>query len=68
VARGDFGSEHISKELDLGTGGHAYIKAAWDEEPKFASDGRATKAELNADLERFSRSPRWMESWMNEIE
>jgi hypothetical protein len=48
--------------------GHAYIKAAWDEEPKFASGGRLTKAQLNADLERFPRSPRWMELWMNELE
>jgi hypothetical protein len=52
---------------DIDQGGHAYIKAAWDEEPKFSSGGRVTKAELNADLERFPRSSRWIEPWMNEI-
>jgi hypothetical protein len=50
---------------DIDQGGHAYIKAAWDEEPEFSTGGRVTKAELNADLERFPRSPRWMEPWMN---
>lgn len=49
-------------------GGHAYIKAAWDEEPKFETGGRVTRAELNADLERFPRSARWMEPWMNELD
>jgi hypothetical protein len=49
-------------------GGHAYIKAAWDEEPKFATGGRVTRAELNADLERFPRSARWMEPWMDGLE
>jgi hypothetical protein len=49
-------------------GGHAYIKAAWDEEPKFSTGGRVTKAELNADLERFPRSARWIEPWMNDLE
>jgi hypothetical protein len=55
------------EEFGLGTGGHAYIKAAWDEEPKFSTGGRVTKAELNADLERFPRSARWIEPWMNEL-
>jgi hypothetical protein len=53
---------------DFDQGGHAYIKAAWDEEPKFSTGGRVTKAELNADLERFPRSARWMEPWMAELE
>jgi hypothetical protein len=53
---------------DFDQGGHAYIKAAWDEEPKFSTGGRVTKAELNADLERFPRSTRWVEPWMNELE
>jgi hypothetical protein len=56
------------EEFGLGTNPHANIKAAWDEEPKFSSGGRVTKAELNADLERFPRSARWMEPWMNELE
>jgi hypothetical protein len=50
---------------DFDQGGHAYIKAAWDEEPKFSSGGRVSKAELDADLERFPRSAKWMEPWMN---
>ena len=53
---------------EIDQGGHAYIKAAWDEEPKFETGGRVTKVELNADLERFSRSQRWMEPWMNGLE
>ena len=53
---------------DIDQGGHAYIKAAWDEEPKFSTGGHVSKAELNADLERFPRSARWMEPWMNELE
>jgi hypothetical protein len=52
---------------DFDQGGHAYIKAAWDEEPQFSTGGRVTKAELNADLERFPRSARWMEPWMAEL-
>jgi hypothetical protein len=55
------------EEFGLGTNGHAYIKAAWDEEPKFSTGARVSKAELNADLERFPRSARWMEPWMNEL-
>jgi hypothetical protein len=49
-------------------GGHAYIKATWDEEPKFTTGGRVTRTELNADLERFPRSVRWLEPWMSELE
>jgi hypothetical protein len=56
------------EEFGFGINGHAYIKAAWDEEPQFANGGRVSKAELNADLERFPRSARWMEPWMAELE
>jgi hypothetical protein len=52
---------------EFAQGGHAYIKAAWDEEPQFKQGGRVTKAELNADLKRFPRSSRWIESWMSEL-
>jgi hypothetical protein len=52
---------------DFDQGGHAYIKAAWDEEPKFSTGARVSQAELNADLERFPRSARWMEPWMAEL-
>jgi hypothetical protein len=52
---------------DFDQGGHSYIKAAWDEEPKFSTGGRVSKSELNADLERFPRSARWMEPWMAEL-
>ena len=49
-------------------GGHAYIKAAWNGEPKFETGPRVTKAELNAGLERFPRSQRRMEPWMYGLE
>ena len=58
---------HISP-AEFDQGGHVYIEAAWDEEPKFTTGGRVTKAELNADLEQFPRSARWMEPWMNGLE
>jgi hypothetical protein len=47
--------------------GHAEIAADWSIAPKFKDGTMATKAELDADLARFPRSPRWREPWMDEL-
>jgi hypothetical protein len=56
-----------SASLELYTTGKAVIKASWEFEPGFREGGRMTKAELDADLARFPRSPRYMEPWMDEL-
>jgi hypothetical protein len=43
------------------------LKASWEFEPEFRDGGRMTKAELDADLARFPKSPRWREPWMDEL-
>jgi hypothetical protein len=43
------------------------LKASWEFEPSFREGGRMTKAELNADLSRFPRDPRWRQPWMEEL-
>jgi hypothetical protein len=43
------------------------LKASWEFEPSFREGGRMTKAELNADLVRFPRDPRWRQPWMDEL-
>jgi hypothetical protein len=45
----------------------AVLKASWEFEPEFREGGRMTKAELDADLARFPRSPRYREPWMDEL-
>jgi hypothetical protein len=56
-----------SASLELYTDGHAVIKASWEFEPEFREGGRMTKAELDADLARYPRSPRYREPWMEEL-
>lgn len=53
-----------SANLILHPDGHAEIRADWDQEPKFHASSPATKAEIDADLARFPRAPRWIEPWM----
>jgi hypothetical protein len=43
------------------------LKASWEFEPSFREGGRMTKAELDADLARFPRDPRWRQPWMDEL-
>jgi hypothetical protein len=43
------------------------LKASWEFEPEFRIGGRMTKAEFDADLARFPKSPRWREQWMDEL-
>jgi hypothetical protein len=43
------------------------LKADWEFEPGFETGGRVTKAQLDADLARFPRDPRWMMDWMGEL-
>ncbi len=43
------------------------LKASWEFEPQFREGGRMTKAELDADLARYPRDPRWHQPWMNEL-
>jgi hypothetical protein len=44
------------------------LKASWEFEPEFREGGRMTKAEFEADLARFPKSPRWREPWMDQVE
>jgi hypothetical protein len=44
------------------------LKASWEFEPEFREGGRMTKAEFEADLARFPKSPRWREPWMDQFE
>jgi hypothetical protein len=43
------------------------LKADWEFEPGFESGGRMTKAELDTDLAKFARDPRWMQPWMADL-
>jgi hypothetical protein len=52
-----------SASLEFHSDGQLFIKASWEFEPEFRSGGRMTKA----DLARYPRSPRWIESWMYEL-
>jgi hypothetical protein len=56
-----------SASLEVSGAGQAVIKASWEFEPDFRNSGRMTKAELDTDLARFPRSPRWREPWMDEL-
>jgi hypothetical protein len=46
---------------------YVLLKASWEFEPSFREGGRMTKAELEADLARFPRDPRWRQPWMDEL-
>jgi hypothetical protein len=56
-----------SASLEVSGAGQAVIKASWEFEPEFREGGRMTKAEFEADLARFPKSPRWREPWMDEL-
>jgi hypothetical protein len=43
------------------------LKASWEFEPEFREGGRMIKSEFEADLARFTKSPRWREQWMDEL-
>jgi hypothetical protein len=53
--------------LTLSPDGVAQLAGDWESEPGFEAGGRVTKAELDADLARFPRSPRWREPWMDDL-
>ncbi len=53
--------------LELGADRTVILKASWEFEPSFRDGGRMTKAEFEADLLRFPKSPRWREPWMDEL-
>jgi hypothetical protein len=57
-----------SASLELYPDSQAVIKASWEFEPEFRDGGRMTRAELEADLARFARSPRYREPWMDELQ
>jgi hypothetical protein len=50
--------------LRLQGDGTVYLAASWDEKPDFRTEN-VTKAELQQDLDKFPRSDRWREQWMN---
>jgi hypothetical protein len=56
-----------SAVLELYEDRTAVIKASWEFEPEFREGGRMTKAEFEADLAQFPKSPRWREPWMDEL-
>jgi hypothetical protein len=56
-----------SAVLELYEDRTAVLKASWEFEPEFREGGRMTKAEFEADLARFPKSPRWREPWMDEL-
>jgi hypothetical protein len=56
-----------SASLELYANGLAVIKASWEFEPEFREGCRMTRAELDSDLARFPRSPRYHEAWMDEL-
>jgi hypothetical protein len=56
-----------SASLCLYANGVVMLKASWEFEPDFRKGGRMTRAELDADLARYPRSPRWHELWMDEL-
>jgi hypothetical protein len=56
-----------SASLELYADGTAVLKASWEFEPEFREGGRMTKAEFEADMARFPKSPRWREPWMDEL-
>jgi hypothetical protein len=54
-------------DLKLYADGHAELRADWESPPSFLDGSTATKAELEADLARFPRGPRWREPWMDDV-
>jgi hypothetical protein len=43
------------------------LKASWEWAPEFREGGPVTKAEFEAELARFPKSPSWREAWMDEL-
>jgi hypothetical protein len=54
-------------QLKIHGDNYVLLNASWEFEPSFREGGRMTKAELDADLARFPRDPRWRQPWMDEL-
>lgn len=56
-----------SANLRISPDGLVQIPADWDAKPDFKSGPKVTRADIEADLARFPRSPRWHMPWMDEL-
>jgi hypothetical protein len=53
--------------LRISPDGLVNLPADWDAKPDFESGAKVTRADVEADLARFPRSPRWHMPWMDEL-
>jgi hypothetical protein len=53
--------------LRISPDGLVQLPADWDAKPDFESGRKVTRADIEADLSRFPRSPRWRMPWMDEL-
>ncbi len=56
-----------SATLKISPDGFVHIPADWEAEPKFQNGPRVTRNEMDADLRRYPRSPRWRMPWMDTL-
>jgi hypothetical protein len=53
--------------LRISPDGLVNLPADWDAKPDFESGAKVTRTDIEADLARFPRSPRWHMPWMDEL-
>jgi hypothetical protein len=53
--------------LRISPDGLVNLPADWDAKPDFESGPKVTRADIEADLARFPRSPLWRMPWMDEV-
>jgi hypothetical protein len=56
-----------SASLRISPDGTVNLPADWDARPDFETGAKVTRADIDADLTRFPRSPRWRMPWMDEL-
>jgi hypothetical protein len=56
-----------SASLRIFSDGSVALPADWDAKPDFETGPKVTRADIDADLKRFPRSPRWHMPWMYDL-
>jgi hypothetical protein len=54
--------------LRISPDGTVNLPADWDAKPDFETGPKVTRADIEADIARFPRSPRWRMAWMDELQ
>ncbi len=56
-----------SASLRISPDGLVQLPADWEAKPDFETGSKVTRADIDADLARYPRSPRWYMPWMDEL-